>query len=178
LLLAARDERGGGFTHEELREEIITLLLAGHETTALHIAYTLMLLGWNADATQSLQDEVDAKFQGAVPQTRDMRDVPMIDAAVHESLRMYPPAAVMTRQATQEEQLGPYTIPQNAQVMIPIRAIHYDPRWYPNPERFDLSRWTREAQKSRPRYSFVPFGGGHRVCIGEHFARLESQVVL
>ena len=178
LLLAARDEQGSGFTHEELREEIITLLLAGHETTALHIAYTLMLLGYNADATQDVQREVDTVFQGRAPQTDDMRNVPQINAAVHESLRMYPPASVMTRQATQQEQLGVYTIPKDAQVMIPIRAIHHDPRWYPNPETFDLSRWTPDAQKSRPRYSFVPFGGGHRVCIGEHFARLEAQVVL
>lgn len=177
LLLDARDESGSGFTHEELREEIITLLLAGHETTALHIAYTLMLLGWNAGATQRLQQEIRDVIGERTPQTDDFRHMPLSKASMLESLRMYPPASVMSRQAIQDERLGEYLLPEGSQVMIPIRAIHYDPKWYPNPEQFQLERWTEEAQAARPRYSFVPFGGGHRVCIGEHFARLESRVV-
>lgn len=177
LLLDARDESGSGFTHEELREEIITLLLAGHETTALHIAYTLMLLGWNAEATGRLQQEIRDVIGERAPQTEDFRHMPLSNASMLESLRMYPPASVMSRQAIQDEMLGEYPIPKGSQVMIPIRAIHYDPKWYPNPEQFQLERWMEEAHDERPRYSFVPFGGGHRVCIGEHFARLESRVV-
>lgn len=177
LLLESRDERGSGFTHEEVREEIITLLLAGHETTALHIAYTLMLLGWNADATDRLCAEIDATLGTRAPETEDFPAMPISDAVMHESLRMYPPAAVMSRQALQDETLGAYTLRAGSQVMIPIRAIHYDTRWYPNPATFDLDRWTDAARAERPRYSFVPFGGGHRVCIGEHFARLESRAV-
>lgn len=177
LLLEARDESGSGFTHQELREEIITLLLAGHETTALHIAYTLLLLSWNPDATARLKQEIHEVIGDRAPQTEDFKRMPLSDAAMHESLRMFPPAAVMSRQATCDQKLGAYDIAEGSQVMIPIRAIHYDPKWYPNPTQFQLDRWLGDAPAQRHRYSFIPFGGGHRVCIGEHFARLESRVV-
>lgn len=177
LLLAARDEDGGSLSDAEVREEVVTLLLAGHETTALNIAYTFMLLGWNPHITEQLQQELSEVVGNTLPSMEHLRDLPQSDAMLKESLRLFPPAAVISRQATQNELVGPYAVPAWSQILMPIRAVHYDERWYPEPDRLDLGRWTPEEEAKRPRYSFMPFGGGNRVCIGEQFARMEARLV-
>lgn len=177
LLLAARDEDGRGLTNEELREEVVTLLLAGHETTALNIAYTFMALGWDPSLVAAVRGELDEVVGDRVPGVADLPSLKLGEALLNESLRLYPPAGVISRRATEDTYVGDYFVPAYSQVMIPIRAIHYDPRWYPDPTRFDLSRWTEEEVAGRPRFSFMPFGGGQRICIGDRFAKMESQLV-
>lgn len=177
LLLAARDEDGQGLSHDELREEIITLLLAGHETTALNIAYTLMLLGWDEELTNTIQEEIAEVVGDGIPSVEHLNDLKKGSALLNESLRLFPPAAVISRQATEDKQVGDFHVPAYSHVLIPIRAVHYDPRWYPNPEQLDLSRWLDDSADERPRQSFLPFGGGNRICIGNRFALMESQLV-
>lgn len=177
LLLAARDEDGQGLSDDELREEVITLLLAGHETTALNIAYTLMLLGWDDALRTTIQDELSDVVGDGVPGVEHLDALKKGSALLHESLRLFPPAAVISRQATEDQQVGDYHVPAYSHVLIPIRAVHYDPRWYPDPEKIDLSRWLDDAAADRPRQSFLPFGGGNRICIGNRFALMESQLV-
>lgn len=177
LLLAARDEDGRGLTDKELQEEVITLLLAGHETTALNIAYSFMLLGWDHDLLHTLRGELDEVLGGAAPTMADLNNLPLGDAFLNESLRLFSPASVISRQATEDLYIGDYYVPAYSQVLIPIRAVHYDAKRYPNPMKLDLSRWTEEAVKERHRYGFLPFGGGQRICIGDRFARMESQII-
>lgn len=178
MLLGSRDEDGTGLSDEEVREEVITLMLAGHETTALTIAYALMLLGWNPGVVEKAQAELDAVVGDRVPTMQDLPNLPYNEQIVKEALRMYPPASIIARQTIEEDEIAGYPIPVGAQVTIPIWGLHHDERWYPRPYHFEPERWTPELEKSRPRYSFVAFGGGNRVCIGEAFARMEARLVL
>lgn len=178
LLLSARDEDGIGLDEDELHDQIITLLLAGHETTALALAYTLMLLGWNPKITQKAQDHLDEVLQGRDITAGDLRDIRYINRIIQEGLRLYPPAAITVREAIAEDEIAGYTIPVGAQVIVPIFSIHHDERWYPEPFKFDPDRWDNDAFRARPHYAFLPFGGGVRTCIAEQFARMEMQIVL
>lgn len=178
LLLASRDEDGSSLTDEEVREELITLMLAGHETTALTVAYGLMLLGWNPSVVRTAQQELDATLAGRAPAMEDLPKLPYIEQIMKESLRMYPPAAIIPRQAVEEDTIDGFPIPVGAQVTLPVWGIHHDERFYPRPYHFDPSRWEPEKEKLRPRYSFFAFGGGNRVCIGEQFARMEARLIL
>lgn len=178
MLLAARDEEGNGLDDRQLRDELITLLLAGHETTALNVAYTLMLLGRHPDTVDAMHDELVRTLDGAEPSMASLAEMPLQTAVWKESLRLYPPVGLISRQALAPMQLGGQTIEQNSQVVIPIWALHHDAQWYPEPFAFRPERWFANADASRPRYAFLPFGGGHRVCIGDQFARIESQLIV
>lgn len=178
LLLAVRDEDGNGLPYEEVREEVITLLLAGHETTALNIAYWLMILGWRPDITAQLQEELDTVLGDQPATFQDLARLPLLEQAWKESLRMYPPASLISRQATQDTTMGPWKVVEGEQVVIPIWAIHHDPRWYPDPYTFKLERWTAEEEAKRPKFAYLPFGGGNRICIGDQFARIEAKLIV
>lgn len=177
MLLATRDEEGNAMPYQELREEVITLLLAGHETTALNIAYLFMVLGWRQDVQEELDQELHEVLAGASPTMADLPKLPKLDQALKESLRMYPPAAVFSRQAIADTTMGEWQIPQWSQILVSVWAIHHDPRWYPDPNTFRLDRWTAEEEAKRPKLSFMPFGVGNRVCIGEQFARMEAKLI-
>jgi|SRR5690625_1423371 len=178
MLLAARDEDGSELSAQEIHDQIITLLLAGHETTALSLSYTFMLLGWNPSVTQKIQQELDDVLGDRALEIEDLRNLTYLNQVIQEALRMYPPAAITVRQAIQEDTIGGYTIPVGAQVVIPIWGLHHDTRFWDQPYAFNPDRWEPEIAQERPRYSFFPFGGGNRVCIGEQFARMEMQVVM
>lgn len=178
LLLATKDEDGTTLSDGELREELITLILAGHETTALTVSYGLMLLGWNPAVVRKAQQELDAAVGDRSPTMGDLPQLPYLEQIMKESLRMYPPAAIIPRQAAAEDVIDGFPIPIGAQVTLPVWAIHHDERFYPRPYHFDPSRWEPEKEKQRPRYSFFAFGGGNRVCIGEQFARMEARLIL
>lgn len=177
LLLSTRDEEGRSLPHEEIREEVITLLLAGHETTALNLTYLFMILGRRPDVVDVLQQELDEVLGDAPPTMADLARLPLLEQAMKESLRMYPPAPIISRQAVQDTTMGEWHIPAGNQVMVPIWAIHHDPRWYEDPYTFKLERWTAEEEAKRHRFSFMPFGGGNRVCIGDQFAKMEVRLM-
>ncbi len=179
MLLLACDEEGEGadgsrMTDLQLRDEAMTLLLAGHETTANALAWTWHLLAQSPEAEAQLHAEVDEVLGGRLPSYDDVARLPYTRQVVAESMRCYPPAWIVVRRALEECPLGGFTIPAGALVFTSQWVTHHDPRHYPDPFRFDPSRWAPEATARRPKFAYYPFGGGSRLCIGEQFAWLES----
>jgi len=178
MLLAARDEEGdgGAMTDRQLRDEALTLFLAGHETTANALAWTWHLLALHPDAEARLHAEVDAL--GADPDADDLPRLPFARAVLAESMRLHPPAWVVGREPLEEFEAGGYRVRAGTVVLMSPWITHRDPRWWPEPERFDPDRWTPENEARLPRYAYFPFGGGPRKCIGEGFAWTEGILVL
>jgi cytochrome P450 len=176
MLIAAQDpETGTGMSDRQLRDEVMTLLVAGHETVASALAWTWYLLSQNPQAEAKLQAEADALGQGAPP---DPNRLPYTRMAFEEALRLYPPAWIITRRALGDDELGGYAIPAGALVVLSPYTAQRDPAYWPEPERYDPERFSPEASSGRPRFAYFPFGGGPRLCIGNTFALLEAQVVL
>ena len=177
-LLAALDDEGTGMTDKQLRDESITLFLAGHETTALALAHTFYLLSKHPEVERRLFDELSSVLGGRLPTAEDVRRLPYTERVIKESMRLYPPAWTIGREVMEPIELGGYTIPKGAQILCSQWVVHRDPRFFPNPEGFDPDRWEPERQSALPRYAYFPFGGGPRVCIGNHFAMMEATLVL
>jgi cytochrome P450 len=178
LLLLARDEDGRGLTDREVRDEVMTLLLAGHETTANALAWTWHELGRNADVLAKLQVEIAREVGARDVTTDDLPRMPWSLAVIEEAMRLHPPAYMTGRQTTRDIELGRYSLPTGSMVAINIRGIHRRPEYFPQPDVFRPERMLPEAKKSRPRHHYLPFGAGPRVCIGSHFALLEAQLLL
>jgi cytochrome P450 len=178
MLLAARDEEDGtGMTDTQLRDEVMTLLLAGHETTANALTWTWYLLSRHPEAEARLHEEADAVLGERAAAMDDVPRLPWTRAVLAESMRLFPPAWIMGHQATEEMTLGGWRIPPRALCVMSQWVVHRDPRWWPEPERFDPARWLADAPE-RPRFAYFPFGGGPRQCIGEQFAWTEGVIVL
>jgi cytochrome P450 len=177
-LLAAQDDEGARMSDQQLRDEAITLFLAGHETTALALAHTLYLLSKHPDVERRLHAEIAAVLGGRLPTADDVRALPYTERVLKETMRLYPPAWTTGREAVEEVEIGGYVIPKGAQILASQWVVHRDPRWFPNPEGFDPDRWTPERARSLPRFAYFPFGGGPRICIGNHFAMMEATLVL
>jgi cytochrome P450 len=189
MLVAAVDEPATGLpgspgadsqalSDQEVRDEAMTILLAGHETTANALTWTLYLLSQNRDAATSLQHELDRVLQGRVPSPRDYPQLIYTRRVITESMRMFPPAWVIGRRAIDEYSLGEYQVPARALVFMSPYVMHRDSRFYPDPERFHPDRWTPEFEAALPKFAYFPFGGGARQCIGEQFAWMEGVLVL
>jgi cytochrome P450 len=180
MLLLAQDEEGDGgqMTDLQVRDEAMTLFLAGHETTANALAWTWYLLSKNADVERKMHEEIDVVLRGRTPQPSDYPLLPYTEMVLAESMRLYPPAWAIGRMARHDVTIGPWTIPKGA-VALPMQWItHHDARFWPDPERFDPTRFTADEKAKRPRFSYFPFGGGPRICIGESFAWMEGVLVL
>lgn len=177
-LLAAQDDEGVRMSDGQLRDEVITLFLAGHETTALALSHTFYLLSKHPDVERRLFAEIDAVLGGRLPSADDLRSLPYLDRVLKESMRLYPPAWTIGREATDDIELRDHRIAKGTQIMISQWVVHRDPRWFPNPEGFDPDRWLPERSEGLPRYAYFPFGGGPRVCIGNHFAMMEAALAL
>jgi cytochrome P450 len=180
MLLEARDEESGeGMTDRQLRDELVTLFLAGHETTAIALAWTFHLLGQTPRAEAILQKEVDeALGDKAAPEFDDLERIPYARMVAEESMRLYPPAYVFSRRSAGEDQLGPYRMPANAHIIISPYALHRRPDYWPQPDEFWPERFAPGARTDRPKLAYLPFGGGPRVCIGNSFALMEHAIVL
>jgi cytochrome P450 len=161
-----------------LRDEVITMFLAGHETTALAITYGWFLLSHHPDVAQRLFDEVDQVLGDRPATAADVGDLPYLGAIVKETLRMYSPAWIIGREPIEDVQIGPYLIPKGSQVLMPQSVVHYDERWFENPYDFRPERWLDGLEKRLPRFAYFPFGGGARVCIGNHFATMEAILII
>ena len=177
-LLAAQDDDGSGMTDQQLRDEAITLFLAGHETTALLLAHTFYLLSKQPDVQRRLRAEIEQVLAGRTPTAADVRKLPYAERVLKESMRLLPPAWTTGREALEDVDIHGVHIPKGAQILISQWVVHRDPRFFPNPEGFDPDRWLPERAKSIPRYAYFPFGGGPRVCIGNHFALMEATLVM
>ena len=177
MLLAARDEEGNPMSAQQLRDEVITLFVAGHETTANALAWAFYLVAQHPEVEAKLAQEV-ATLQGKPPTMCDLAHLPYSEQVIKEALRLYPPAGGVTRQPIQDITLGGYPIAKGSTVAISTYVMHRDPTLYPDPERFDPQRFTPENEAKLPRLAYLPFGGGPRVCIGNSFALLEARLIL
>jgi cytochrome P450 len=178
MLLVAEDEESGGMTNRQVRDEALTLFLAGHETTAVALTWTWYLLSQNPEAEARLHAELDSVLGGRTPAPDDFGRLPYTEAVFAESLRLFPPAWGIGRMALRHYEAGGYMVEPGDIVLVSPYVVHRDPRWWNDPERFDPDRWSPEARTSRPKFAYFPFGGGARVCIGEHFAWMEGVLLL
>jgi cytochrome P450 len=176
-LLLAASEDGAGMTDVQLRDEVVTLMLAGHETTANALVWTWYLLARNPDCDRRVGDEVTAVLGERAPTAADVPNLRYTDLVVREALRLYPPSWGITRQAVREVTLGGYRLRAGTHVAMCQWIVHRDPRWFDEPERFQPERWN-ETRPDLPRYAYFPFGGGQRLCVGSPFAMLELILVV
>jgi|ERR1700730_5706901 len=180
LLLAAQDEHGTRMTDEQLRAEILTLFLAGHETTANALTWTWYLLSQNPEAEENLSKELNRVLGGRAPALTDLPRLRYTEMVMKESLRLYPPAWGVGRQAIHDFELGGYRIPAGTNIFIMQWITQRDPRFFPKPEQFLPERWREDPIRTGriPRFAYFPFGGGPRVCVGAGFAMMETTLLL
>jgi cytochrome P450 len=177
MLLSAQDEEAEGaarrMTDEQVRDEAMTIFLAGHETTANALTWTWYLLSTAPDVEAKLHAEVDRALQGRLPRMADIASLPFVERVVTESMRLYPPAWAIGRRAIAAYPLGPYVAPPRSILVMSPFIVQRDARYYKDPERFDPDRWTPEFRAALTKFAYFPFGGGPRQCIGESFAWME-----
>lgn len=180
MLVAAVDEEGDGGTLSatEIRDQLVTLFLAGHETTSHALTWTLYLLSQNPQAEAKLHAELDRVLGGRPPTYADLDALPYTRWCFEESMRLYPPAYTLARRAARDTQIGGYAVPAGSEVILWTYMTHHDPRWYPEPESFRPERFSPEEVARRPKLAYLPFGSGARACIGKLFAMVEGQLLL
>jgi cytochrome P450 len=178
LAIMLRAQAAGEIDDGVLRDELMTMLLAGHDTTALALTYSLWLLDANPGARDRLHREFDDLLDGAEPTAGDVGEMEFATRVLNEAMRLYPPVYVLFREPRTDVRLAGHRVPEGALVMLPQWVIHRDPRYYDEPERFDPDRWLPERAADRHGYAFFPFGGGPRSCIGRQFSLLEARLIL
>ncbi len=179
LLLNVRDEETGeGMSDGQLRDELITLFVAGHETTAVALAWVWHLLAAHPDAADRIQAEQAGVLGDCAPAATDLPRLAYARMAIDEAMRLYPPAWITNRQAFADDEICGYHIPAGAIVLISPYVLHRHPHYWDHPDAFDPERFTPERSAGRPHYAYFPFGGGPRQCIGKGFALMEAQLIL
>ncbi|GBE90606.1 cytochrome P450 [Nostoc cycadae] len=179
MLMEAKDEQTGQQMDDKLlRDEVATLMLAGHETTANTLSWTWMLLSQNPEVREKLQSELCQVLQGKLPTLEDLGKLVYTQRVIKESMRLYPPVSLMGREAAVDTQIGDYEIPQGTSIMISQWVMHRHPKYFENPEVFQPERWTEELEKQLPKGVYIPFGDGPRICIGKGFAQMEAALLL
>ncbi len=178
MLLVSKDEAGATMTPEQVRDEVMTLFLAGHETTANALAWAFYLLARHPDAYARVRDEARNALGGRTPTVEDLPRLPYSLAVLKETMRLYPPAYMMARTVESELELGAHRLRKGSVVMVNTFGIHRRADYFSEPERFNPERFSPEAEKQLHRGAYIPFGGGARVCIGNHFALMEGQLIL
>jgi cytochrome P450 len=179
MLLAAVDEDSGlRMSDRQLRDEMMTLFLAGHETTAMALTWTWYLLSQHPEVEARLVDELGRVLQGRAPTTADLANLPYTEMVVREAMRLYPPAPGVAREPIEDVEIGGYVVPKGSLVTVNIYALHRDARFFDVPGRFDPERFARGWEDRMPRGAYLPFGGGPRVCIGNGFAMMEARLIL
>ncbi|MCL9816038.1 cytochrome P450 [Natronocalculus amylovorans] len=176
IILRAIDD--GEQTTQSLRDEMMTMLLAGHDTTALTLTYTWYLLSEHPEARDKLHAELAEVLDGKTPTAADTRKLEYTEWVLNEAMRLYPPVYTLFREPKIDVKLGGYRIPEGAGIMLPQWVVHRSPRWYTNPDQFEPERWAPKRRSERPRFAFFPFGGGPRHCIGKQFSMLEAKLIL
>ncbi|WP_046864436.1 cytochrome P450 [Microvirga massiliensis] len=177
-LMTARDELGQPMSTHQIRDEVVTLLLAGHETTALTLSWTWYLLALHPAVDARLAEEVRNILQGRTPTFDDLPRLRFTEQVVTESMRLYPPAYALGREAVADCEIGGYPVAGGTTVYISPWVMHRDPRWFDEPLEFRPERWNGDFAKRLPRFAYMPFGGGPRICIGNRFAMTEAVLIL
>jgi cytochrome P450 len=180
MLMAAEDHEGGTgrMADEQVHDELMTLLVAGHETLANALPFTWYLLSQHPEVEERLHFELDSVLGDRLPTIDDLAALPYTEMVLAESMRLYPPVWFLGRRALEPYEVGGVIVPKGAFVVMSQWVTHRDPRFYPQPERFDPERWTPEGRASRPKFAYFPFGAGVRGCIGEAFAWTEGRLLL
>lgn len=178
LLTFACDEAGEGLGERQLRDELVTLFVAGNETTAVTLSWTWWLLDQHPEVDARLRRELAEVLGGRPPTHADLPRLPLTRAVLQETLRLYPPSWIIPRQAVEDDVIDGVRIPAGANVLLSQYVTQRDPRHWPDPDAFDPDRWDEARAKGRPRYAYLPFGGGPRRCLGDGFAMIEAQLIL
>lgn len=178
-LMAATDETGTERMDDiQLRDEVMTLFMAGHETIANAMSWTLLLLHQHPEVAARARDEIDGVLGGRTPGFDDLPRLPYLGRVIDESMRLYPPAWIVEREALDDDQLGPWHIRKGTIVAVSPLIMHRNPALWHEPERFDPDRFDPERVEERSKHAYLPFGAGPRVCIGNHFALMEAKLIL
>jgi len=178
MLLQAQDEDGSQMTDTQLRDEVMTLFLAGHETTALSLSWSWYLLATHPEAEEKFHAELAEVLGGRPPQVADLPKLKYTEMTVKEAMRLYPPAYAVGREAVEETEIGGYRVPRGTQIFAFQWVTQRDPRFFDNPDHFEPERWTPERSEQIPKYAYFPFGAGPRQCIGNYFAMMEIVLLL
>ena len=176
LMLSSQEQMG--WSESDLRDQVVTVFLAGYETMAIALTWTWHLLSQNPDARETMYAEIEDVLAGRLPTYDDLSRLRYTEMVLAEAMRLYPPAWAMGREAIADFELGPYHLPKGTTVLMSQFVLQRDPRFFPDPLRFDPLRHTPEAKAARPRFTYFPFGMGPRQCIGEAFAWMEGVLVL
>jgi cytochrome P450 len=178
-LIAARDtETGGGMTPKEVRDQVVTIFMAGHETTSQALSWTWYLLSQHPEAEAKLHDELTTVLEGRTPRYEDIAELRYTRMVIEESMRLYPPAHTFGRQPIAADEILGHRIPAGAEVLIMPWLLHRKPSLWENPDRFEPERFSPERAAARPRFAYIPFGAGPRICIGAAFAMAEAMLIL
>lgn len=179
MLMQAKDEEDGSqMNDKQLRDEVVTLMLAGHETTANALSWTWMLLSQHPEVQNKLIAEIKSVLNDRSPTIKDISKLPYANMVIKEVMRLYPPVSIFARQAAQDCQIGPYQVPSGCYIMISQWVMHRSPRYFDEPEKFKPERWNEDLEKQLPRGVYFPFGDGPRICIGKGFAMMEAVLLL
>ncbi|MEJ2598523.1 MAG: cytochrome P450 [Anaerolineales bacterium] len=178
LMLAQDEETGEGMSSEQLRYEMVTLFIAGHETTALALSWAFYLLAQHPEARARLQAEAAQVLAGRIPTAADLANLKYARMVLDETMRLYPPAWLTNRRAIGADEIEGYAIPAGAELTVSPYATHHDASLWTEPSKFDPERFAPERSADRHRYAYFPFGGGPRQCIGNNFALMEAQLIL
>jgi cytochrome P450 len=178
LSVLLRAQGRGEQSADQLRDEMMTMLLAGHDTTALTLTYTWYLLSAHPEAERRVQEEVDSVVGDDTPGMDHVREFEYLEWVVQEAMRLYPPVFTIFRTPTEPVELSGYEVPPGASVMLPQWGVHRSERYWDDPETFEPKRFSPERRADRPRFAYFPFGGGPRHCIGKHLAMLEAQIIV
>jgi cytochrome P450 len=178
-LISARDaETGGGMTAKEVRDQVVTIFMAGHETTSQALSWTFYLLSQHPAVEAKLHDELAVVLQGRTPRYDDLASLRYTRMVIEEAMRLYPPAHTFGRQPIADDEVLGQRIPAGSEVLIVPWLLHRKPSLWENPERFDPERFAPERAAARPRFAYLPFGAGPRICIGAAFAMAEAMLIL
>lgn len=179
-LLDARDDEAGGerLSPKEVRDQLVTLYLAGHDTTAHALSWTFYLLSQNPAAQLALEQELAHVLAGRPPRYEDLPALVHTERVIKEAMRIYPPVMALPRRALRDTRIGRYAVPAGSEVVIWVYRTHHDPRFFPQPERFLPERFDEAHSAARPKHAYLPFGAGQRACIGQTFAMIEAQLIV
>ncbi len=179
MLLGARDpDTGGAMTSTQLRDETTTLLVTGHESTANAAVWVFYTLAQHPEIEAKVRDEIADVCGGDTPSDEELRQLTYQRMVIEEVMRLYPPAWTVSRTAIEDDVIDGYAVPAGTNIMVSPYVIHRNPRYWPDPERLDPLRFSPEQQETRPKFAYIPFGGGPRNCIGSNFAMMELQIVI
>ena len=179
MLLAARDvDDGAGMSDQQVRDEVMTLFLAGHETTAVALSWTWFLLAQAPEVEAALHEELERVLGERAPTLADLPRLPTVERILLESMRLYPPAFTTSREVVTPTEVGGHELRPGTNILMSQWVVHHDPRWFPDPDVFRPERWADGLLERLPKYAYFPFGGGPRVCVGTAFANMEAALVL